>query len=81
MYFRYFVIIYPWKRVGPSFIWRNLRVLITQECFVPSLVEIGLVILEKKIKIWKVYNNADNDNDQIVIKKLTWAFGSVELKR
>ena len=39
----------------------------TQRCFVPSLVEIGPVVLEKKMKMWKVYDNAnanhDNDDD------------------
>ena len=40
MYFRYFVIISAWKRVGP-FIWTNLHPLHPLECFVPSLVEIG----------------------------------------
>ena len=33
----------------------------------PGLIEIGPVILEKKMKMWKVYDNAnditDNDND------------------
>ena len=38
----------PWKRAG-SFIWNN-----TQGCFVPSLIEIGPVVLEKKMKMWKV---------------------------
>ena len=47
MYFRYFVIISPWKRVGP-FIWTNLN-LVTQGLCVPSLVEIASVVLEKKI--------------------------------
>ena len=28
----------------------------------PSLVEIGPVVLEKKMKMWKVYDNNDNDN-------------------
>lgn len=32
-------------------------------CFVPSLVKIGLVVLEKKTKKWKVYYNDDNDDD------------------
>ena len=99
MYFRYFVIISPWKRVG-TFIWRNLNpyhprmlcvkfgwnwpgssgkilslfrsylplrkghgpsfeqtwIPVIQGCFVPSL--------EKKMKMRKVYdNNDDNDND------------------
>ena len=44
MYFRYFVIISPWKGSGP-FIW----VPSSKGFFVPSLVEIGLLVLEKKI--------------------------------
>ena len=31
----------------------------------PSLVEIGPVVLEKKMKMWKVYDDDDdNDNDE-----------------
>ena len=30
----------------------------------PSLVEIGSVVLEKKMKMWKVYDNDDNDDGQ-----------------
>ena len=29
--------------------------------FEPSLVEIGPVIMEKKMKIWKVYDNDDKN--------------------
>ena len=47
MYFHYFVIISPSKRVGPSF--EQTWIPFTQGCFVPSLVEIGPVVLEKKI--------------------------------
>ena len=56
----------PWKKVG-SFIWT---------------VEIGRVVLEKNMKMWKVYDkNDDNDNDDgnILIRKahlslrLRWA--------
>ena len=43
MYFHYFVIISPWKRQSPSFEQSWIR------CIVPSLVEIGQVVLEKKI--------------------------------
>ena len=47
-------------------------ILFTQECFVPNLIEIGPVSLEKEKKMWKVYKK-DNDNDkenrQIVIRK------------
>ena len=42
------------------FIWTNLNPFI-QGCFVPSLVEIGSVVLEK-IKMWKVTANNDNHN-------------------
>mgnify|MGYP003683272863 CR=1 FL=1 len=46
-----------------------------------SLVEIGPVVLKKKMKMWKVYdNNDDNDDDGQWSEKLTWAFGSGELK-
>ena len=56
MYFRYFVIISPWKIAGvPSF--EQTCIPFTQGCFVPSLVEIGPVVLEKKMKMGKVYNN------------------------
>ena len=53
-----------------------------QGCFVPNLVEIGPVVLEKKIKMWKVYGQTDTrtTNDRRS-EKLTWAFGSGELKR
>ena len=43
MCFFYFFIISPWKRSG-IFIWTNLN-----RCFVPCLIEISPVILEKKI--------------------------------
>ena len=33
-------------------------------CFVPSLVEIGPVILEKKTKTWKIYSNKNDDRQQ-----------------
>ena len=47
MFFCYFIVISPWKRKGPSF--EQTWVLIIQKCFVPSLVEISLVVLEKMI--------------------------------
>ena len=58
MYFRYFVMISP--------IWT----LFTQGCLiVPSLVEIDPVVLEKKMKMWKVYDNANDNNGHILIRK------------
>ena len=55
VYFHYFVIISPWTRVRP-FIWTKLnRLHPTMHC--ASLVEIGPVVLEKKIfKISSMYN-------------------------
>ena len=47
MYYCFFVSISPWKRAGP-FIW-TIWILFTQRCIVPSLVEIGQVVLERKI--------------------------------
>ena len=51
---------YSWKRAGPSF--EQTWIPFTQGYFVPSLVEIGSVILEEKMKIGKVYDN-ENNND------------------
>ena len=61
MHFRYFVIIPLGKWRGPSF--EQTWIPFTQGCFVPSLVEIGPVVLDKKMKMWKVYDN-DNNNDR-----------------
>ena len=63
------------KGCNPLF--EQIQIPFTQRCFVPSLVEIGPVVLEKKTKIRQVYNNDgdknhgnDNDNDgQIFYKK------------
>ena len=46
---------------GPSF--ERTWIPHTQGCFVPSLVEIGLVVLKKKMKMWKDYDDNDDDND------------------
>ena len=55
--------------------------LFTQGCFVPSLVKIGPVVLEKKLKIGKVYGLTDGQKtDDRWSEKLTWAFSSGELK-
>ena len=45
----------------------------------PSLVEFGPVVLEKKMKLWKVYDDDDDNNDELLSEKLTWAYGSGEL--
>ena len=56
MYFSYFEIISPLEMGGA------LHFPLTQGCFVPSLIEIGPMVLEKKMKMCKVYDN-NNDND------------------
>ena len=53
----------PLETGGPSFkqTWNPF----TQGCIVLSLVEIGQVVMEKKMKMWKVYHNAkDAKNGQ-----------------
>ena len=105
MFLRNFVLISPWKSLGP-FIWKKLEsplpkdalwfwrrrflkicqcifgllylsplgkvwdpsfektwIPFAQGCFVPSLFEIGPVVLEK-MKMWKDYYNKDNDDGQ-----------------
>ena len=47
MYLLYFIIFPFWKRGGPLF--EETWVYFTIGCFVPGFVEIGLVVLEKKI--------------------------------
>ena len=53
--FHHFVIISPWKRTGP-FIWTDL-VLNMHVCFVRNFVEIGPVVLEKKINVFSLFCN------------------------
>ena len=60
------------KECGSSF--QQIWIPFTLGCFVLSSVEIDPVVLEKKKKMWKVYNN---DRQRT---KLNRAFGSGELK-
>ena len=61
------------KGRGPSF--EQSWILFTQGCFVSSLIEIDPVVLEKKMTVWKVYENAnnnandDNNQGQILIRQ------------
>ena len=50
------------KGRGPSF--EQTWIPSTQGCFVPSLVKIGPVVLEKKSKIGKVYRQTDRRTDR-----------------
>ena len=60
MYFCYFRIIPLWIK-GMALRWTNLN-FFTNGCFVPSLVEIGPMVLKKNSKIWKVYRKTDRCN-------------------
>ena len=75
MYFCYFL-------HDPSF--EQTWIPYSQGCFVSSLIEIGPVFLEKKLKVSKVYREMDGTMDWQTNKlseKLTLAFRSDELKR
>ena len=59
----------------------------TKGCFVPSLIEVGPVIVEKKMKMWKLYRQTDGQTDRRIDRRrakwsenLSWAFRSDELK-
>ena len=80
MYFRYFIIISPWKRAGALF--EPTWIPFIKGCFVLSLIEIGPVILEKKMKWWewwKAYRHTciDGhmvDDGQQAIRKAQFSF-------
>ena len=62
-----------WRGPGPSFeqTWSPS----TQGWCVPSLVEFGPAVLEKKSKMWKVNGQTDRQTtDNRWSEKLTWAF-------
>ena len=37
-----------------------------------KFVEIDPVVQENNMKIWKVYDNTNDDNDKFLSEKLTW---------
>ena len=62
--FLLFLTYFPfWKVCGPSF--EQTWIPFNQWCIVPSLVKIDPAVLEKKMKMWKVYayNNDNDDGD------------------
>ena len=61
MFFRYFVTNWCWKKAWP-FVWTNLNPL-HQGCFVPNLVDIGPLDLKKMIKMFKVYDDDNKNNN------------------
>ena len=72
------------KEHGPSF--KQTSFPFTQGCFVPSLVDIGSVVVEKKMKMLKVYRWTDRRTDRRMTDdrrsdKLTRAFSLGDLKK
>lgn len=63
-----FLIISPWKRALP-FICASLKALL-QRCFVQSLVEIGQVVLEKKMNMWNVTTMTTTATDKFWLADL-----------
>ena len=59
LYFRCFVITSNLVKRYPSF--EQMWIPFTQGCFVHSLVEIGSVVLEKRMKMWNVYRRTSDD--------------------
>ena len=49
----------------------------TQGCFGPSLIEIDPVVLEKKMKMWKVYRQTDSRRSEKVIS--TFCFSELKI--
>ena len=74
MYFRCFVIISPWKKVGHSF--EQTWIPFIQGYFVPSLVEISQVVLEKKMneKFTDGRTDRQTDDGRQVIRKAHLSF-------
>ena len=61
---RFFITISPYIYIVSLSIrhvlsFKQTKIPFMQECFVPRLIEIGLVVLEKKMKMWKVYIHTD----------------------
>ena len=73
--FSLFCNIFLWKKDGILFI-EQTWIPVIQRCFVPNLVEIGWMALEKKSKMWKVYRQTDGQTDigRQVIRKAHLSF-------
>lgn len=65
-YFNQFLIIFTLKGIC-LFICKNFKVL-RQERFMPSLVELCLMLLQKKSKMLNVYNRQTNAGQKVIRK-------------
>ena len=48
---------------GQATSFEQIKIPFNQGCFVPRSIKIGSVVLEKKMKMWKVYDDNDNDDN------------------
>ena len=82
MYIHNFVIISPWKGKKEITLLEQSWILFIQGCFVSSLVDISVVVLVKKTRMWNIYdnNNDDNGTEQFQSGKFIWAFCSCKLE-
>ena len=79
IYFHYFVFIFPWNMAWP-FIWTNM-ISHHRRMLCAKFGWNWPVVLEKKMKMWKVYRRTDGRTTDIRrSEKLTWAFSSGEIK-
>ena len=86
VYFRYFLIIFPWKRVDPSF--EQTWIPFTKGCFVLIWLKLAKWFWGRRWKWGKIYDDNTNSKqwrrrrttDILWSEKLTWAFGSCDLK-
>ena len=67
-YFSTFEFSFFWKSCCPSF---EQTWIFTQGCFVPTLIEIGPVVPDKKTKMWKDEHNDNKDNNEVQHRQLT----------
>ena len=73
MYFRYFIIISPWKRWGPSF----------EQTWFPFCAKFGWNWLWfwRRWKCEKFMWRQQRKRNKFWLKKLTWGYGADELKK
>ena len=82
MYFRYFVIIFPWKSAG-SFIWTNLNPLYPRMLCAKFVWNWPSASGEEdgNVKSLRQRQRRQRTTDKFWSEKLAWAFGSDKLKR
>ena len=79
MYFHYFIIISPWERAGPI-IWRNLNPLHPKMLCAKFGWNWPSGSREEDENVKSLWQQRRRTTDKFWSEKLTWAFGSGELK-